>query len=152
MTKVKIEEGTCFAVPLSKGGLAIGVATRIGKRGVLLGYFFGPRRKTIPRLGDLEDLRPADAIRAMRFGDLGLQNAVWTVVGKLPSWNASDWPVPEFGQIDKISGLAFRVRYEDISAIGARTKAKKEEVDGLPEDGLAGYEFVEEVLDRDLPA
>jgi hypothetical protein len=38
------EEGDLFAVPLRDGGYGIGVVARVGRRGVLVGYFFGRRR------------------------------------------------------------------------------------------------------------
>lgn len=36
-------EGSRFAVPLRQGGYAVGLVARVNPRGVLLGYFFGPR-------------------------------------------------------------------------------------------------------------
>ncbi|WP_425308290.1 Imm26 family immunity protein [Ammonicoccus fulvus] len=75
MAKINDREGDWFAVPLRKGGYAVGLIARANRDGVLLGYFFGPRREAVPSLSDVEELTPDDAIRVGKFGHLGLKQA-----------------------------------------------------------------------------
>src|SRR5262249_16153212 len=49
-SKINHAEGECLAIPLRDGGFAIGVVARANATGVLLGYFFGPRRDVVPEL------------------------------------------------------------------------------------------------------
>jgi hypothetical protein len=106
-------EGTVFAVPLRTGGLATGVLGRAGSSGILFGFFFGPRRKQLPRLESLGDLTPVDAVLIGRFGDLGLRNGRWPVLGTLPNWDRSRWPMPAFARRELITGATFCVIYDD---------------------------------------
>jgi len=69
MKRLSYREGTWFAVPLKDGGYAAGVVARVGRRGVLFGYFFGPRRPAAPSLSDLEGLTPNNAVLAI-VGDI----------------------------------------------------------------------------------
>src|ERR1700736_2791876 len=95
--KLPYSEGSVFLVPLKTGGFARGVVARAPKRAgkVLLGYFFGPR---VPSTNDalLSDLDPANAVLRIRFGDLHLIDGTWAIVGRVPNWDRSDWPMPDF--------------------------------------------------------
>lgn len=47
--RLPYREGTWFALPLRKGGYAVGVVARMAPRGrIILAYFFGPKRNQIP--------------------------------------------------------------------------------------------------------
>jgi hypothetical protein len=92
-------EGDWFAVPLRSGGYAVGVIARLSNsRGAntALGYFFAPRIDPLPKLDQVERLKPADSILVRRFGDLGLHNGTWPIVGHSSQWRREDWPVPVF--------------------------------------------------------
>jgi hypothetical protein len=70
--KINYREGDWFAVPLRDGDYAVGVVARVDGSGGVLGYFFGPRRAEVPSLLEVENLDPDQALRVLRFGDLGL--------------------------------------------------------------------------------
>src|SRR5580658_8156552 len=81
--KLPNREGTLFAVPLRGGGFAVGVVARATNKGkVILCYFFGPRRDSIPALNDMVKLKPESAICVLRIGDLGLINGEWPIIGE----------------------------------------------------------------------
>jgi Immunity protein 26 len=112
--KLPYREGTWFAVPLRKGGFAIGVvarATRSGK--VILCYFFGPRQDSVPPLLEAERLAPGDAIRVVRVGDLSLIRGEWPIIGNSRIWDRASWPMPPFVRRSELSRRAWRVYYSD---------------------------------------
>ena len=101
------KEGDLFCVPLRTNGYAIGIIARVANTGkILLGYFFGPKRIQISNQVDEEmcKLRPEDAILIGLFGDLGIINKEWPIIGGFTNWNSNKWPMPPFSQIDPISG------------------------------------------------
>jgi hypothetical protein len=73
-----------------------------GKGKIALGYFFGPRLDGLPGPEHLAGLRPADAVIVGRFGDLGLWEGEWPVLGPSPGWDRAEWPVPVFVYQDPI--------------------------------------------------
>jgi hypothetical protein len=108
------EEGTLFAVPLRCGGYALGLIARMTRKGrVLLCYFFAQKHSTIPDLAEIPDLQERDAAKVMMIGDLSLYKREWPVIGKLPSWDRSKWPVPVFVRRSELSEKAWLVYYSD---------------------------------------
>lgn len=101
------KEGSVFLGPLREGGFGRGVIARAGKRGHLLGYFFGP--KLFDNSPMLEGLSPDLAIRRARFGDLGLLKAAWPVIGSIEPWVQDQWPIPEFLWSDPLHHLPEQV-------------------------------------------
>ena len=109
-----------------------------------MGYFFGPRRESVPRLDELRSLGPSDSVLVRKFGALGLQEGKWPIVGRFGNWSMEDWPLPDFGRIDSMTGMAWRVRYpDDLDGLGQETRCSIEEAKALPEDGLSGYGALE---------
>jgi hypothetical protein len=95
--KLPYAEGTWFAVPLRTVGYAVGVVARTTKKGrVILCYFFGPSRENVPQLHDVQKLRPQDALRVLRIGDLHLINGKWPIIGQSHHWQRTEWPMPVF--------------------------------------------------------
>jgi hypothetical protein len=150
MKRVPYDEGTWFAVPLRAGGYAVGLVARKSPEGVLLGYFFGPRRDLVPSLSDLETLRPEETVLIRLFGDLGLLEGEWPIIGQSPTWDRRSWPLPQFGRIEEFTGRALRVEYdeENLARTVRETPATREEVEGLPLDGMSGYGALEKRLTR----
>src|SRR4051812_2435383 len=108
-TKYRI--GDWIAVPLPDGTWAMGRIAR-GKRGILLGYFFGPRRRTVPRLDELQHLRADAAEYVTAFGDMGLRKEEWPVLGGHEDFDPTAWPMPGFrGGFSK--GQYWRIEYAD---------------------------------------
>jgi hypothetical protein len=151
--KLPYELGTWFAVPVPSGGYGVGVVARANKKGVVLGYFFGPRRFKIPTLDEVRQARPCDAVLVHLFGALGLVREEWPILGNDPNWRREDWPMPGFFYRDSISGRT-QLRYYDESKLGVHVR--EEPCDSTlsstaPRDGLAGQGALEIYLDRALP-
>jgi hypothetical protein len=91
-------EGSVVAIPILPESWVAGVYTRTkkgrGKR-VPFGYFFG-KVHSAPEEICLGELNAADAVLKCRFGDLGLEQGKWRLIGKITPWNRSDWPMPDF--------------------------------------------------------
>jgi len=137
-------EGSVFCLPLRDVGYARGVIARVTPRGIAdFGYFFGPRLPS-PEAVKLDDLRPDNAILRVKFGDLGLINGEWTLHGKVPNWNRSEWPMPDFVIRDP---LGFRkpllVRYSDTDPMKIVAQYPIDDDRGMPDDLTSGYGAVE---------
>ena len=142
-------EGDWFAVPLRTGGFGVGLIARARRRGkILLGYFFGPRRAAVPDLSDVAKLSARDALRALRFGDLGLIQREWPIIGKSDYWRREDWPMPEFVRTEELSGRMWRVNYSDIdpSEVIAENRILDDGGQRLEQDSLYGYGAIELLL------
>jgi len=148
--KLPYEEGTWFAVPLRDGGYGVGIVARIAGRGVTLGYFFGPRRSVVPNLSEVETLTPDMAILVEIFGDLGLIEGRWPIIGRNASWDRRLWPIPGFGRIEEHTGRAFRMELseDDLFSIVREIAVPRDEAERLPKHGLSGAGSVESVLAR----
>jgi len=76
-------EGSWFAVPLRQGGFGLGLVARATEEGkVIVCYFFGPRRETVPVLADARHAKASDAVRVARVGDLFLLRGQWPIIGR----------------------------------------------------------------------
>jgi len=146
--KLPYKEGDWFAVPLEKHGYAIGLIARGTKGAILLGYFFGPPRRTIPSCEDIIDLKAEDAVLIRMFGDLGLLNGEWPIICASQKWNREEWPMPEFVRIGSISGKASLIKYsEDDLRYEINARPCSQDLVGLhPKDMIAGYGAIEIVL------
>ena len=141
--------GDWFGVPLPSGGFSLGVVAR-RNRGILLGYFFGPRRPRLPVLDDAAGLRPDQALLVGRFGHLGLRGGTWPILGRLPDWDPNEWPMPVFIRHEELTGRTLRVFYDpDDPNSRPREEAVRagDQAQG-PADDLMGHGFVETRLDR----
>lgn len=150
-TAIRYQEGDWFAIPLSGSGYAIGLIARMKSgRGskAILGYFFGPRFEGIPSLEATRTLSAGQAVDICRFGDLGLHNGSWPLIGRSEHWRREEWPMPVFGRMQLISGVAFEVRYsdDDPGKLLSERKCDPSKIAGLPKDGLSGSGAVESVL------
>jgi hypothetical protein len=150
MKPVKVHEGDWFAVPLRNGGYALGLAARVGKGGIVFGYFFGPKREKKSLLNLAASLTAGDAVLVRLFGDLGIRLGDWPILGTLASWRREEWPMPIFGRVvDEGRGIAWRVDHgDDPRSLGTDTRCSVEEAKRLPPDSLSGYGAVEIVLTK----
>ncbi len=155
MPELTYREGDWFAVPLRGGGFAAGIIARAmpRKEGVLLGYFFGPRRDRVPTLDELNGLPPSDAALVERFGDLGILDGTWPLVGRADKWDRSAWPTPAFGRFEELTGRAFKLIYDDAdpNRLLREERIDPSELASMPKDGLSGSGAVEKILTRLLP-
>ncbi|POZ60069.1 immunity 26/phosphotriesterase HocA family protein [Chromobacterium alticapitis] len=143
-------EGSVFAVPLRTGGYALGVVARISsdKSGGLLGYFFGPKRDSLPPADLISALKADDALKVLRFGDLSLLNNEWPILGSVAGWSKELWPMPFFVRRDDLSKKAWRVLYSDGN-ICEVVKESPEPFDSkLERDAIFGSGAVELLLGR----
>jgi hypothetical protein len=142
--KLPYTEGSVFLVPLTNGGYARGVVARSSRRGrVLFGYFFGPRLFSTDAV-PLHGLNPAKAILRVIFGDLGLINGKWPIIGRVPDWDRSEWPMPDFVRRDPLGILKpVLVRYCDTDPMRIEAEYPIDDDAGLPTDSASGYGAVE---------
>ena len=148
--KLPYNEGTWFAVPLRTTGYGIGIVTRMAPRGRLFGYFFGPARTTAPALDEVVTLTPEDAVLRIRFGDLGLLEGTWPIIGHAANFDRTVWPLPPFIRIDDITGKAFKDTFSDSLDFVAQEPCDPELARVFPENALWGYRAVESELSEHL--
>jgi hypothetical protein len=124
-------EGQFFLLPVERGAYAVGLVVRAPPRGgVLLGYFFGPRRPSAPVQEWLNALHPNQAALVCRFKDTALYRGEWQLLGMLPSFSRAGWPVPAFHRFDGSSTHApgsdavtdWKVEYGDDNLIVPRSE------------------------------
>jgi len=152
MLEPTYREGDWFAVPLRGGGFAAVIVARAMPRmeSVLLGYFFGPRRGGVPTLDELSALSASDAVLVERFGDLGILDGTWPLVGHADTWDRGAWPTPAFGRLEELTGRAFKVIYDDgdPNRLLREERIDLSELASMPKDGLSGAGAVERILAR----
>jgi hypothetical protein len=152
--KLPYNEGSILLVPLvNGGGYACGVIARSTQAGkVIFGYFFGPRLASVVDLPS-EEIDPSMAIFWARFGDLGLINHKWPVVGTVRNWNRNKWPMPDFVRRDPLGKLKPRlVKYADDDPNRWLDERPIDSDVGLQPDSLYGYAAVEIALSKLLAA
>jgi len=94
-------EGHFFLLPVERGAYAVGLIARAPPRGgVLLGYFFGPRRSQAPVAQWLNALHPQQAALVCRFKDTALYRGEWKILDPLESFTRAAWPIPAFHRFD----------------------------------------------------
>lgn len=137
-------EGDWFAVPLTHGGYGIGLIARVGARGgIVLGYFFGPRRNSLPSATGEPALHAIDAILICQFCNPALMSGEWAIVSRSEEWHREEWPQPAFGHVDAVdSDKAYKREYPDNNPSDLfirETPISLEEARLLPKDGLYGH-------------
>jgi hypothetical protein len=142
--KLPYSEGSVFLVPLRNGGYARGVVARTAPKGkVLFGYFFGPRLES-RATATWNDLDPTKAVLCVRFGDLGLINGEWQMLGMVPNWSRDAWPMPEFARRDPLGKMKPQlVRYSDNDPNQIDFERPIDNDAGLRTDSLSGYGAIE---------
>jgi hypothetical protein len=153
--KLPYKEGSVFGIPLRSGGFGIGVVARTAPKGcIFLGYLFGPKRDTAPTLDEVRSLRPEDAVRVVRIGDLSLMDGTWPLIGDLDSWKRAEWPMPPFARSDEISRRAWQVQYSDVDANKIESQAEMHyaDADDLGSDSVFGAGAAEIILTKHLDA
>ena len=146
--KLPYDEGTWFAVPLRTSGYAIGLLARSTGYGTAFGYFFGPRRESVSTMEDIIELTHEKAILIGLFGDLGLLEGDWPIIGRLEGWSRADWPVPPLIRVDRMSGKALKVLYSDDLRILSEEPCDPMLTDKYPSETQSGAGSVEIKLTR----
>ena len=141
--KIFYGEGTVFNVPLTTTGYARGIIARGSKETILFGYFFGPKLVE-NEASQMQDLMPDAAILKARFGDLGLLQGEWGIVGQLPGWNRKQWPMPDFVRNDPLVRLrSHLIRYSDADPSKIEFRQVIKDGEGLLNDVLSGSGAIE---------
>jgi len=142
-------EGSWFAIPLGNGGYATGLVARLSPQGkVMLAYLFGPTHWTLPTLGDVQALKPADALKVIRTGDVAVANGRWPVLGNVLDFRREDWPVPMFIRRADALKRAWQATYADDPAKPEREVSVPYETTGLESDSLFGYGSTELLMSK----
>jgi hypothetical protein len=130
-------------VPLRSNGFARGIVARMPKDGVVLfGFFFGPKMQSVNELS-FEGVERSAAIAELRFGDLGLVNGNWSIIGSLPNWSPKMWGMPDFVRRDPLGRKAWGVRYSDLDPTIVKREYLVEYEVNLQNNWLLGYGAVE---------
>jgi len=151
--QINYSEGNCIAIPLRDSGYARGVITRMNRKGVVFGYFFAPKIDNLEDVMIDESLYPENAVLSGQFGDLGLLEDKWKVVGGIPNWSRDIWIMPSFLRLDEDGGAGFIATYdEDSMEFISEEKVRPSQINvhDLPEDSVMGYGFVEVKLTKKL--
>ncbi len=150
MAKVDYLEGDWFLLPLRDGLSACGIVARAApKRRIAIGFFYlAPLDATASSL-DLERFRPKEAALIARFGDLGLVDGSWTILGRARSWSRNAWPNPLFCRESPLDGSVSVVEYPNGDPAGTpRVRpGTREECAQLPRDGLYGSIAIQDTLE-----
>jgi hypothetical protein len=145
----KYNEGQWFGIPLRQGGYALGIIVRGSyKTKGGLGYFFGPKYARIPDENDTIEKKKDDAVLISWFGDLGIINGNWPLIGSSHQFSRDEWPIPIFGrEISLIPNRGMIIEYEDNPKgewrVQKETPVDLKEITGLPVDGFLGGGVIE---------
>ena len=135
---VQLHEGQFFMVPVERGQYVVGLIARMPRRGgVLLGYFFGPRRTSPPTDAWLNSLHAQQASFVCRFKDSSLFRGEWKLLCGLDGFERAHWPMPAFhrfdGSVTHVPGgltvTDWRVEYDDENLIVPRAETPAEPPD-----------------------
>lgn len=125
-------------LPVERGQYVVGLIARVPRRGgVLLGYFFGPRRTSPPNDEWLKTLHAQQASFVCRFKDSSLFRGDWKLLCSLEGFDVAHWPVPAFhrfdGSVTHVPGSPtvtdWRVEYGDENLIVPRSETPAEPAD-----------------------
>lgn len=145
----KYSEGDWFCVPLRSHGYGLGLVARASPSGILLGYFFNVKTNAVPTPRDFDSLTSADAVLIARFGDSGLNQGDWLIIGRDPEWDRMQWPVPVFTRHEQLTGRTFEIFYgEDPQVVVGQQLLPPGSPDNGPRDSLFGAGAVEKALTR----
>jgi hypothetical protein len=146
---IHYSEGQWFAVPLRRGGYALGIIVRGGyKTKGGLGYFFGPKYEDLPGDEATYEKHAEDALLIARFGDLGIVRGSWPLIQSTRPFSKEEWPIPKFGtEVPLPPGKGFIREYEQDSS-GAlicvrQTPVDADKIQKFPKDAVMGGGAVE---------
>jgi hypothetical protein len=116
---------------------------------ILLAYLFGPKLMHFPTQEELNTLRPQDAVKVLRCGDMALASGHWRVLGQVEHFDPAMWPMPQFLRRADALKRAWRVTYTDADpSRSEREESVPYETQGLEADSLYGYGSTELLLTK----
>ena len=111
MRRSAITPGMQFVVPLRPRGFAILVVAKYAARArILVGYCFGPARRTLPT--QMTQVKPRDTCLIGQISDGGIVSGEWQLLGGVPNFDRDDWPAERFQRSDDL-GRWFIETYDD---------------------------------------
>lgn len=149
MARTKLKEGDVITLPISNK-YVVGLITRIDENKIPLGYLYGHLTDT--RYTDIGQVR-IDFNKPVfigRFGFQGFKDNSWQIIGNLPNFLRSDFPVPVFFR----HTLPFKpvlVYFDDDMNEIRRQAIEETEIDrykDYPRTGLSGSGAVEIMLKK----
>ena len=149
--RARLVEGSCYAIPLPSSGFAIGVLTHMIGGKLPFGYFFGPRRLSVPGPEDIVTLAPDTAVLQAKFGRTEIDSNHWPLIGGIPKWDPVAWPTPPHTSGLAGHGMVWRVDYDRAAPKDKEVrlvKVAETHATGLPGDVLYGALALAKELDR----
>lgn len=149
------DQGQVFALPVDDTW-AFGLISRVSKvsPSMFLGHFFPYLWSELPRIEQLPEVTPSDAIYISQVSHLAVTRGDWPVLGRIAGWSAQDWPMPHFGIPPRPLYPVWREEVYDEMDPGKllRTIRSPDPVAAkdLPEYGSAGSRFAQKRLSRIL--
>ncbi len=144
--KNNYNEGDLFGVPISTSEFIIGLIVKVNNNKMLC-YFFS--RKVSSLTDSKIEIERDEVLLVIMCSALGLDKKHWKLIGRYNNWDAKDWKVPNFKRIDIITNKCYEIIYNDsLEEIDSKEVADCASLDDFPEDGLAGYGYVEKRLSR----
>lgn len=138
-------EGDLFLVPLNSGGLGVALIARFARE-LMLCYGFDRVYSQEPSLSELEKLTPTDCCQLKFLGNGAVCTNYWRTVGKLQSFNRTDWPNPPFRWYDRLVVFTGSDYFKLVELRGA---VPEELLDRFPpHTGLGNVTNLEVSLDR----
>jgi hypothetical protein len=110
------------------------------KGNAAIAYFYAPRLDDLPT--DPPEVVAEQPLLIAHFGDLGLFDGSWSVIGRAPNWERNRFPIPDFGRVQPATGRGLRGTYpnDDPDELPIERPVSLEECMRLPhgESGGAG--------------
>ena len=97
---------------------------------------------------DVAGLRFQDATILWCFGDYGLYTKRWVVIGSIPDWDASPWPMPKFARHHDNPAMRYVSEYDDNLGLLSEALVQAKEAQDFPEDAQLGSGVAEKTLDK----
>ena len=147
MARIKLKEGDVITLPILDK-YVVGLITRIDKDKIPLGYFYGHLTDTGYTDAQQVKIDFNKPIFIKQFGFQGFKDNSWKVLGSLPNFRRSDFPVPVFFH----HTLPFKpvlVYFDDDMNEIRRQAIEETEIDrykDYPRTGLSGSGAVEIML------
>jgi hypothetical protein len=149
--RLPYKEGTWFLVKLDQGGFGLGCVARHAPKGYeALGYFFDVKHARQIDADSFSSPSVREVILIEKFGDLGLINGSWPIIGTVGEWHREDWVVPRFLRVDAISLQPRLIEYNDWLDQQGEVYCDVDAIGKYPEDGMAGYGALAFVLEQML--
>lgn len=112
--------------------------------GQVVGYFFIQRFDELPTFEQANSSTLADVIQSFRFGDLGIIEFDWKVIGQRDRYDIDEWPTPIFGSVVGRNRAAKCIYQRgQFDERDAKIAICLEEAKTLPDNWLAGCGLVE---------